>query len=270
MAPRRGAALLGLSMLLHGAVLAALLAPPVPGLPEAGLRPVALVWDSREEGARSDAATDGGPAPPDAPPAAAPPPDAAPQPPSVPAAPATPPRAPAEAAPAPAALPAPLPSAAAPMAAQESLPPPPPPAPPLPRREPPPPRAASAAQAMGALSLPPAGGPAGGPVAEGGLAIGAVVPPRPATGAANPSPEYPHRSRLRGEQGRVTLLVQVEPTGRVRDLEVIASSGHAALDEEAMRTVRRWRFDPATRSGQPVFAEVRVGITFRLEGERRW
>jgi protein TonB len=102
------------------------------------------------------------------------------------------------------------------------------------------------------------------------VARGAVVPPRPSASAANPSPSYPLASRRRGEEGRVTLLVQVDPSGRVLDLAVLGSSGHPALDEEAARTVRRWRFEPATQDGLAVFSTATVGITFRLEGERRW
>jgi protein TonB len=68
----------------------------------------------------------------------------------------------------------------------------------------------------------------------------------------------------------VTLLVQVDAEGRVLDLSVLGSSGHAALDESAARTVRRWLFEPARQGGQAVFSTVTVGITFRLEGDRRW
>ena len=101
-------------------------------------------------------------------------------------------------------------------------------------------------------------------------AAGAVVPARPSRGSTNPSPDYPPDSRRRGEQGRVILLVQVEPSGLVRDLAVVGSSGYPALDAEAERTVRRWQFEPGTQDGTPVFSTVTVGITFRLQGERRW
>jgi TonB family protein len=56
----------------------------------------------------------------------------------------------------------------------------------------------------------------------------------------------------------------------VVDLSVLDSSGHAALDREAERTVRGWQFEPATQGGSPVFSTVTVAITFRLEGTRRW
>jgi protein TonB len=99
----------------------------------------------------------------------------------------------------------------------------------------------------------------------GGAASGAIVPPRALAGASNPPPEYPRSARLRGEQGRVRLLVQVDLSGRVTHAAVLGSSGHAALDQAAEAAVRRWRFEPATQQGQPVFSTTTVNITFRLE-----
>jgi protein TonB len=97
------------------------------------------------------------------------------------------------------------------------------------------------------------------------IASGAVVQPRPRAGVSNPSPDYPRASRLRGEQGRVTLLVQVGLDGRVTDLAVLGSSGHEALDRAAEAAVRRWQFEPATQQGRPVFSTTTVNIMFRLE-----
>jgi len=101
--------------------------------------------------------------------------------------------------------------------------------------------------------------------AGAGTAAGAVVPARPLAGASNPPPDYPRSARLRGEQGRVTLLVQVDATGRVTHAAVLGSSGHAALDQAAEDAVRRWRFEPATQQGRAVFSTTTVNITFRLE-----
>jgi protein TonB len=98
-----------------------------------------------------------------------------------------------------------------------------------------------------------------------GIVTGAVVEPRPRSGVSNPSPEYPRGSRIRGEQGRVTLLVQVGLDGRVTDLAVLGSSGHEALDRAAEAAVRRWQFEPATQQGRPVFSTTTVSIIFRLD-----
>nr|WP_281419514.1 energy transducer TonB [Falsiroseomonas tokyonensis] len=89
-------------------------------------------------------------------------------------------------------------------------------------------------------------------------------------GAANPPPEYPYASRLRNERGRVTLRVEIDATGRVVDVQVLTSAGFPALDESAIRAVRGWRFEPAQRDGVPVFSTTAIGITFQLEGDRRW
>jgi protein TonB len=104
----------------------------------------------------------------------------------------------------------------------------------------------------------------------GGAARGAVTAPRPLSAAANPAPEYPYASRLRNEQGRVTLRVAVDAAGRVVEVAVQRSAGFAALDAAAMRAVRQWRFEPATRDGQAVFSNLAIDINFRLEGEQRW
>ncbi len=212
------------------------------------------------------------PPPPASPPARAEVPAPPPPPPVSQAVAPPPPPAPAEPAPAPAA-PAPPPEA---PQAQAAAPPPPEDALPLPPPAPPPPprQAARAAEPATPQVWSPPRRPGladAGALQSAGqaLAEGAVVPPRPASGASNAPPEYPPASRLRGEQGRVTLLVQVDPLGAVLDLAVLGSSGHAALDGAAMRAVRRWRFEPARQNGAPIYATVTVGITFQLDGARR-
>ncbi|NKC31884.1 energy transducer TonB [Roseomonas sp. BU-1] len=106
--------------------------------------------------------------------------------------------------------------------------------------------------------------------ASGGEARGAVTPPRQRSGRHSPPPEYPYASRLRQEQGRVILRVEIDTTGRVAGVSVATSSGHPNLDRAALEAVRRWRFEPALADGVPAFAATLVGITFQLEGDRRW
>lgn len=238
------------SVLLHGAGLAALAMLPARDAP-APDQPVQLVWQVQEEGAADplDAAPSAPVMVPAPTVAAAPPaPAAPPSPPPPPAPPVL-----AEAiAPPPDALPSPPPPVTAPprQAAQN---PPPRPRPPAPRPAQPGPAQAAPVQTVGA-----------------GIALGAVSPPRPASGAANVAPEYPLNSRMRGEQGRVTLRVQVGADGQVAEVEIVATSGFATLDRAAQRAVRGWRFEPAMQDGRPVPATVSVPVTFRLEAERRW
>ncbi|MGK7862455.1 energy transducer TonB [Falsiroseomonas sp. E2-1-a4] len=103
-----------------------------------------------------------------------------------------------------------------------------------------------------------------------GQAIGAVVAARLRPGVVNAPPSYPQASRIRNEQGRVTLQVEINPLGHVADVRVMVSSGFPALDQAAIEAVRRWRFEAAQRDGLPVLSTTAIGITFQLEGDRRW
>ncbi len=109
----------------------------------------------------------------------------------------------------------------------------------------------------------PAAGAARGRVH--GPAGATTTAPRPLAGpGTHPRPRYPYAARLRGEQGRVVLRVEVDAAGAVRAVSIEASSGSRRLDRAALRAVRRWRFAPATAGGRPVPGEVLVPITFRL------
>ena len=85
----------------------------------------------------------------------------------------------------------------------------------------------------------------------------------------NPLPRYPTVARRRGIEGTVTLEVRVDGAGLPERVAIARSSGSTLLDEAALEAVRRWRFRPALRSGEPVAGIVTVPITFRLlEPER--
>ena len=77
----------------------------------------------------------------------------------------------------------------------------------------------------------------------------------------NPPPRYPPLARERGYEGRVLLRLTVNPAGQVETVSVAHSSGHEMLDEEARRTVARWRFRPPAAER---LAVAQVPIVFRL------
>jgi protein TonB len=81
---------------------------------------------------------------------------------------------------------------------------------------------------------------------------------------SNPPPEYPAEARRLKQEGRVLIEVEVSAEGRVLSATVKRSSGVAALDEAALRAVRRWRFEPARRAGASVAARVEVPVQFTL------
>jgi protein TonB len=83
--------------------------------------------------------------------------------------------------------------------------------------------------------------------------------------SSNPLPEYPFLARQKHWEGVVWLLVGVSKEGLVEDLSVEQSCGHSLLDRAASHAVRRWRFTPARRAGQPTASQVRIPVRFELE-----
>ena len=55
---------------------------------------------------------------------------------------------------------------------------------------------------------------------------------------------YPESARRAGIQGRVRVAMTIDPQGSVVHAEILASSGHAILDQAALASARRWRFAP--------------------------
>lgn len=59
-----------------------------------------------------------------------------------------------------------------------------------------------------------------------------------------PSPAYPAEARHKGQTGTVTVEFTVDTSGRVIAAYAKSPSPWPLLNEEAVRTVRRWRFPP--------------------------
>jgi protein TonB len=92
------------------------------------------------------------------------------------------------------------------------------------------------------------------------------APPAPAAPAIRPTPatprgrgnvisedDYPDASRRAEEQGVVRVSYVVGADGKVGSCNVTQSSGSSRLDDATCKIImRRFRFNPATRDGQPV------------------
>lgn len=82
----------------------------------------------------------------------------------------------------------------------------------------------------------------------------------------NRAPDYPRRARAARMEGTAEVRVRVNAKGRVERAELVKSSGHTLLDDEAIKTVKRWRFTPAKDSEGKAAADVIVvPVTFRLK-----
>jgi TonB family protein len=77
-------------------------------------------------------------------------------------------------------------------------------------------------------------------------------------------PDYPEELREQGVQGTVTVRYTVDENGRVTDVSVSHSSGSDALDDAAVRAIRRFRYRPAQSSGKPRAFQMTKRFVFRL------
>jgi len=82
----------------------------------------------------------------------------------------------------------------------------------------------------------------------------------------NPAPVYPQESRRRGEEGRTLLRVRVLADGSPEEVHLHLGSGFERLDQAAIDAVRRWKFVPAQQGGSAIAAWVIVPIQFSLRG----
>jgi protein TonB len=77
-------------------------------------------------------------------------------------------------------------------------------------------------------------------------------------------PAYPTSARRAGAQGTTVLRLHVGRDGRVTEILIERSAGHAALDEAAREAVARWQFEPGRRGTDPVAMWVLLPVEFRL------
>jgi TonB family protein len=85
---------------------------------------------------------------------------------------------------------------------------------------------------------------------------GQMSTPQP---SLSPEPDYPN-----GQTGEslVSLSALIQPDGTLQNIEV-EKSGGPAFDAEAVRTLGRWRFEPAKCNGKPIVFQVHLEMRFR-------
>ena len=82
-------------------------------------------------------------------------------------------------------------------------------------------------------------------------------------------PAYPRFELKRERQGWVQLSFVVTKSGEVVDPIVEDSSGSSLFEDAALDAARQWRFEPATREGEPIEqSRTRVMIRFTIDPKR--
>jgi protein TonB len=103
----------------------------------------------------------------------------------------------------------------------------------------------------------------------GGDRTGPVIDPRRLDHAPKARfqapPAYPTEAKASRLTGTVTVEFVVGKTGRVLEADVVRSTD-PAFEEETLRAVRNWVFEPGLLNGRPVSFRMEVPVLFRLDG----
>jgi TonB family protein len=108
------------------------------------------------------------------------------------------------------------------------------------------------------------------------VAVGAAQEPstvnRPGEGVTSPSivrevkPRYTDAAKKERIQGTVMMDVVVQPDGTVGDVTVTRSLDTTyGLDDEAVKAMKQWTFEPGKKDGKAVPVLVQVEMSFSLK-----
>lgn len=78
------------------------------------------------------------------------------------------------------------------------------------------------------------------------------------------APAYPDAVRATGIEGTVEVALTVLRDGGVGWVQVVRAEPRGYFEQAATEGVRRWRFAPALRGGEPVECRLRTRVRFRL------
>jgi len=90
--------------------------------------------------------------------------------------------------------------------------------------------------------------------------VTAGIKPPKATHA--PDPKFPDLPADAERHGIVVMLVGLDAKGHVQAVRVLRSD-EKAFDQTAVDTVKKWKFKPAEKNGQPVPVQVTVEMKFQ-------
>lgn len=89
---------------------------------------------------------------------------------------------------------------------------------------------------------------------------------RPARPVRRDPPSYPSAAAWNQVEGIALVTFTVNAQGRVEDPEVVFSAPHPMFGDEALRAIRRWRYEPRLVDGVPTAHEgVQTTLDFRME-----
>jgi TonB family protein len=100
----------------------------------------------------------------------------------------------------------------------------------------------------------------GDPIEAVGKKYGIFAPKMLST----PSPSYSVEARTHRVTGTVRFAIIVNKQGEVYDILELSAPLGAGLDQNAIKTVRKWSLKPALKNGVPVVVQMLLEVSFRL------
>jgi len=85
---------------------------------------------------------------------------------------------------------------------------------------------------------------------------------KPPRARSSPDPAYPDLPPYTEPNGIVDMLIGINTKGNVELVHVLRAS-NPVFESSAVATVKRWRFSPAKKDGQPVPVQVTVEMKFQ-------
>ena len=106
---------------------------------------------------------------------------------------------------------------------------------------------------------------AGGPARGDFIFNGGDLDQAPRKRLPHKEPEYPYKARQRNIEGYVKVKMLVHADGTVGEFSVLDAQPKGLFDEEALKVVPLWRFEPGVIDGQAVPSWVVTNILFTLK-----
>jgi len=100
-------------------------------------------------------------------------------------------------------------------------------------------------------------------VEEGSITVNGEMLEVKVSTTYSPQPSYPRSALRQGIEGYVVVEFDVSPNGEVLDPFVVETDQPGLFERAALRSVRRWAFEPYVHEGVPVTVSD-VTTTFRF------
>lgn len=92
------------------------------------------------------------------------------------------------------------------------------------------------------------------------ISEGGIVPPKI---LARVHATYTEEARTANIQGTIVLFAEITSTGTVENVAVLYGL-EKGMDENAVQSIKQWKFAPATKDGRPVAVMMTIEMNFRL------